>query len=191
MLKIFRRISAGVHPEAEMGRYLTRARLRQFAGAARRGRAHRRRGRRHALAVAQGFMRNQGDAWTWTLTSSTAPSTISASREAAAERAADDVERLPGLRRHDRPAARARCTSCWRADRRPAFAPRIGDRRGRRSAGSSGRMAAARRGVRRDRRAQRPGDDEADDSRCARAAGQRAALIEALRRAGRDAARAR
>jgi maltose alpha-D-glucosyltransferase/alpha-amylase len=67
MLKLFRRISAGEHPEAEMGRYLTAA-----------GFAHAPRllgeivlttsdGSGFALAVAQGFVRNQGDAWSWML----------------------------------------------------------------------------------------------------------------------------
>ena len=57
-----------MHPEAEMSRYLTAQRLRQRAAAARRGRAHRPTTASAAsLAVAQGFVRNQGDAWTWTL----------------------------------------------------------------------------------------------------------------------------
>jgi maltose alpha-D-glucosyltransferase / alpha-amylase len=67
MLKLFRRISAGEHPEAEMGRYLT---VSGFAHAPRllgeivRIAAD---GSRFSLAVAQGFVRNQGDAWSWTL----------------------------------------------------------------------------------------------------------------------------
>jgi maltose alpha-D-glucosyltransferase/alpha-amylase len=67
MLKLLRRISAGPHPEAEMGRYLTEQGFANIApllgemvhiGAD---------GERHVLAIAQGFIRNQGDAWTWTL----------------------------------------------------------------------------------------------------------------------------
>ena len=67
MLKIFRRILAGQHPETEMSRYLT---ARGFANApsllgdvvqvAQDGTPH-------TLAVALGFVRNQGDAWTWML----------------------------------------------------------------------------------------------------------------------------
>ncbi len=67
MLKIFRRVTAGQHPEAEMGRYLT---AHGFANSpALLGEVARidKEGERHSLAVAQGFIRNQGDAWTWTL----------------------------------------------------------------------------------------------------------------------------
>ena len=67
MLKLFRRVSAGPHPEAEMGRYLTEQGFSNIApllGEVVRCDAD---GERHALAIAQGFIRNQGDAWTWTL----------------------------------------------------------------------------------------------------------------------------
>jgi maltose alpha-D-glucosyltransferase/alpha-amylase len=67
MLKIYRRISPGEHPEAEMGRYLT---ARGFAHAPPLlGEVVRvnNNGTPHALAVALGFIRNQGDAWSWTL----------------------------------------------------------------------------------------------------------------------------
>ena len=67
MLKIFRRISAGQHPEAEMSRYLT---AQGFANA-----PHllgdivqvADDGTPHTLAAALGFVRNQGDAWSWIL----------------------------------------------------------------------------------------------------------------------------
>ena len=65
MLKMFRRISGGPHPEVEMGRYLTR---RGFANSpALLGEVVRvdPDGTRSSLAVAQRFVRNQGDAWTW------------------------------------------------------------------------------------------------------------------------------
>jgi maltose alpha-D-glucosyltransferase/alpha-amylase len=65
MLKVFRRISAGEHPEAEMSRYLTAADFSnapsllgdivQMAAD----------GTPHTVAVALGFIRNQGDAWSW------------------------------------------------------------------------------------------------------------------------------
>ncbi|MEO9190756.1 MAG: maltose alpha-D-glucosyltransferase, partial [Acetobacteraceae bacterium] len=67
MVKLFRRVVAGAHPEAEMSRYLTE---RGFAytpallGEMVRVDAD---GTRHTLAVAQAFVRNQGDAWTWML----------------------------------------------------------------------------------------------------------------------------
>jgi maltose alpha-D-glucosyltransferase/alpha-amylase len=67
MLKIFRRIIGGPHPEAEMGRYLTEhgfANTPPLLGEMVRVDND---GVRHTLAVAQGFIRNQGDAWTWTL----------------------------------------------------------------------------------------------------------------------------
>ncbi|HET7882082.1 MAG TPA: maltose alpha-D-glucosyltransferase [Acetobacteraceae bacterium] len=67
MLKLFRRVSTGPHPEAEMGRYLTEqgfANIAPLLGEVVRVDPE---GERHALAIAQGFIRNQGDAWTWTL----------------------------------------------------------------------------------------------------------------------------
>ncbi len=67
MLKIFRRIIGGPHPEAEMGRYLTEqgyAGIPPLLGEMVRAGAD---GTRHTLAVAQGFIRNQGDGWSWTL----------------------------------------------------------------------------------------------------------------------------
>jgi maltose alpha-D-glucosyltransferase / alpha-amylase len=67
MLKIFRKVSPGAHPEAEMSRYLT---AQGFANApALLGEVARvsGKGERNSLAVAQAFVRNQGDAWAWTL----------------------------------------------------------------------------------------------------------------------------
>ena len=67
VLKLFRRIAEGEHPETEISRYLTAARFAhappllgdvvQICGD----------GRSRTLAVALGFVRNQGDAWSWTL----------------------------------------------------------------------------------------------------------------------------
>jgi maltose alpha-D-glucosyltransferase/alpha-amylase len=67
VLKLFRRVASGPHPEAEMGRYLTErgyANIPPLLGEVVRVDPD---GQRHAIAVAQGFIRNQGDAWTWTL----------------------------------------------------------------------------------------------------------------------------
>jgi maltose alpha-D-glucosyltransferase/alpha-amylase len=64
MLKIFRRINVGQHPEAEMSRYLTThgfANAPPLLGEVVRVAD----GAHFSLAVAQGFVRNQGDAWTW------------------------------------------------------------------------------------------------------------------------------
>jgi maltose alpha-D-glucosyltransferase / alpha-amylase len=67
MFKLFRRVSSGQHPEAEMGRYLTEngfANTPALLGEVVRVEAS---GTRHVLAIAQGFIRNQGEAWGWTL----------------------------------------------------------------------------------------------------------------------------
>ena len=91
MLKIFRYVSTGEHPEAEITRYLT---SRGYANApALLGEATRigPDGQRHALAVAQAFVRNQGDAWTWTLSQFHRALDDTASREASAEARVDDI----------------------------------------------------------------------------------------------------
>jgi maltose alpha-D-glucosyltransferase/alpha-amylase len=65
VLKVFRRLTCGRHPEAEMGRYLTEhgfANAPAMLGEVVRVDAD---GESAALAVAQQFVRNQGDAWTW------------------------------------------------------------------------------------------------------------------------------
>ena len=65
MLKIYRRISAGVHPEAEMGRYLTEQGFSpQLLGDVVRVGPDR---KQSTLAIALGFVSNEGDAWSWTL----------------------------------------------------------------------------------------------------------------------------
>ncbi len=67
IIKLFRRVSDGPHPEAEMGRHLTEqgyAHVPALLGEVVRIDPD---GTRHALAIAQAFVRNQGDAWTWTL----------------------------------------------------------------------------------------------------------------------------
>ncbi len=65
MLKMFRRISSGQHPEVEMGRYLTEhgyTNSPQLLGEV----AHVTTGGiRSSLAIAQRYIRNQGDAWSW------------------------------------------------------------------------------------------------------------------------------
>ncbi len=67
VLKLVRRVLAGVHPEGEMTRVLTE---RGFANTAPLyGELVRvdDEGTPHTVALAQGFVRNQGDAWVWTL----------------------------------------------------------------------------------------------------------------------------
>ena len=67
VLKMFRRVAGGEHPEAEMGRYLTAhgftrapALLGEVVRTARDGTPF-------SLAIALAFVRNQGDAWAWTI----------------------------------------------------------------------------------------------------------------------------
>jgi maltose alpha-D-glucosyltransferase/alpha-amylase len=67
MLKLYRHISHGINPELEMGRHLTRvgyANTPPLLGEVLHVGAD---GVPSALAVLQGFVRNQGDAWRWTL----------------------------------------------------------------------------------------------------------------------------
>jgi len=67
VLKLIRRVSAGIHPEAEMTRTLTERGFGNIAplyGEVVRVAAD---GTPHTLALAQGFVRNQGDGWGWTL----------------------------------------------------------------------------------------------------------------------------
>ena len=67
MLKVFRRISGGVHPETEMGRHLTAqgfTHAPQLLGDVVRIAPD---GTPFTLAVAFGFVRNEGDAWSWIL----------------------------------------------------------------------------------------------------------------------------
>ncbi|BBK31428.1 trehalose synthase [Stella humosa] len=68
MLKLFRRLVPGIHPEAEMGRHLTAAGYANcapllgevvYVGTEADEPA--------SLAILQGFIRNQGDAWAWML----------------------------------------------------------------------------------------------------------------------------
>jgi maltose alpha-D-glucosyltransferase / alpha-amylase len=66
ILKLFRRIHAGPHPEAEMGMYLSDsgyANIAPLLGEIRRVAPD---GQEYVLGIAQGFIFNQGDAWNWT-----------------------------------------------------------------------------------------------------------------------------
>jgi maltose alpha-D-glucosyltransferase / alpha-amylase len=67
MLKIYRRVAPGQHPEAEMERYLTAqgfANAPPLLGDVVRIAAD---GTPNTLAIALGFIRNEGDAWSWVL----------------------------------------------------------------------------------------------------------------------------
>ena len=67
VLKIIRKVVAGIHPEAEMTGYLTEQGFENIApllGEVTRIDAD---GTPHTVVLAQGYLRNQGDAWNWTL----------------------------------------------------------------------------------------------------------------------------
>jgi maltose alpha-D-glucosyltransferase / alpha-amylase len=67
MLKIYRRVSAGEHPEAEIERYLTEegfTHAPHLLGEVVRVASD---GTPFTLAIAVGFVRNEGDAWSWIL----------------------------------------------------------------------------------------------------------------------------
>jgi maltose alpha-D-glucosyltransferase/alpha-amylase len=66
ILKLFRRLHAGPHPESEMGMYLSEsgyANIAPLLGEISRVSSD---GELYVLGVAQGFIFNQGDAWNWT-----------------------------------------------------------------------------------------------------------------------------
>jgi maltose alpha-D-glucosyltransferase/alpha-amylase len=128
MLKIFRHISTGEHPEAEMGRYLT---AHNFANApALLGEVSRigADGQRHALAVAQAFVRNQGDAWTWALNQVNRAFDATASREASAESRGDDIKDYHALAAVIGRQLGAMHTVLAQPTDDPAFAPRTAGR---------------------------------------------------------------
>ncbi|WP_095144110.1 maltose alpha-D-glucosyltransferase [Pseudomonas sp. Irchel s3b6] len=66
VLKLIRQVCAGVHPEREMGGYLTAAGFRHISPLL--GSVVRRdgQGQDTLLMIAQGYLSNQGDAWEWT-----------------------------------------------------------------------------------------------------------------------------
>lgn len=66
VLKMIRRVSGGIHPELEMGAYLTAAgytNISPLLGSVSRVDGN---GTPHLLMIAQGYLNNQGDAWEWT-----------------------------------------------------------------------------------------------------------------------------
>ncbi len=116
MLKLFRRVASGPHPEAEMGRYLTEhgyANIPPLLGEVVRVDPD---GERHAIAVAQGFIRNQGDAWTWTLDLLTRG--LSDLTAGTQETQATEAGRARGLWRHRLSVRTASGRNACRAGRR-------------------------------------------------------------------------
>jgi maltose alpha-D-glucosyltransferase/alpha-amylase len=127
MLKIYRRISAGEHPEAEMGRYLTAegfthapALLGDVVRVASDGTPF-------TLAIALGFVRNEGDAWSWILDhlsralDTLAPATGADTSEADLLRDCEAIVGAIGKRLGELHAILSRETSD------PAFAPKVAD----------------------------------------------------------------
>ncbi len=125
MLKIYRRISPGIHPEAEMGRYLTAQGFEHappLLGDVVHIAAD---GTPNTLAIALGFVRHQGDAWSWILDHLTRAFEGNAPAETAKEEEADllaDCEAVIatiGRRLGEMHSVLARQTS------EEAFAPRV------------------------------------------------------------------
>ena len=66
VLKVIRRVVEGIHPESEIGRYLTEqgyANIAPMLGEVRRVDEQ---GKIYTLMILQGYLSNQGDAWQWT-----------------------------------------------------------------------------------------------------------------------------
>jgi maltose alpha-D-glucosyltransferase/alpha-amylase len=69
MLKVFRRLEEGVNPELEVGRFLTeKTAFSQIAPLAGTLEYRRGKGEPASIAILQGYIPNQGDAWQYTLT---------------------------------------------------------------------------------------------------------------------------
>ena len=68
MIKMLRRVSSGVHPELEMGRFLTEQGFMHISAMLGQVSRFNKKGEQFALMVVQRFLANQGDAWEWTLT---------------------------------------------------------------------------------------------------------------------------
>ncbi|MGP8289538.1 maltose alpha-D-glucosyltransferase [Vreelandella zhanjiangensis] len=66
VLKLFRRLESGVHPEAEIGRYLTERGFINTAPLLGEVTQVDEQGTPQTLMILQGFIDNQGDAWSWT-----------------------------------------------------------------------------------------------------------------------------
>ncbi|HEX3883272.1 MAG TPA: maltose alpha-D-glucosyltransferase [Stellaceae bacterium] len=67
VFKLVRRVFPGIHPEAEMGRYLTEHGFANTAPLLGEVTRYDSDGMPHTLVLVQGFLRNQGDGWGWTL----------------------------------------------------------------------------------------------------------------------------
>jgi maltose alpha-D-glucosyltransferase/alpha-amylase len=66
VLKMIRRVSTGIHPELEMGAYLTAAGFKHISPLLGSVMRVDKDGQQNLLMIAQGYLSNQGDAWEWT-----------------------------------------------------------------------------------------------------------------------------
>jgi maltose alpha-D-glucosyltransferase/alpha-amylase len=130
IFKLIRRVQPGVHPEAEMTRYLTEvgfANIAPMLGEVTRVTPD---GTPHVVAVVQGFLHNQGDAWEWTLATlerlvlelAMTPATGSTVAEAA-----EAVEQFAGSARQLGRRLGEMHMALGRPSDDPAFAPRHAD----------------------------------------------------------------
>jgi len=67
MLKLIRKVAAGIHPEVEMGRYLAQAGYANIAATHAVAQRIAPDGTPHVLMLVQEHIHNQGDAWKWSL----------------------------------------------------------------------------------------------------------------------------
>ncbi len=67
MMKMVRRVFPGIHPEAEMTRYLTERGFGNTAPLLGEVARFDKEGTPHTMVLVQGFVQNQGDGWAWTL----------------------------------------------------------------------------------------------------------------------------
>jgi maltose alpha-D-glucosyltransferase / alpha-amylase len=67
VFKLVRRVFPGIHPEAEMGRYLTERGFANTAPLFGEVTRYDKDSTPHTMVLVQGFIRNQGDGWGWTL----------------------------------------------------------------------------------------------------------------------------
>jgi len=65
VLKLIRRVNAGIHPELEMSAYLTAAGFANISPLLAWVSREDAQGAPHLLMIAQGYLSNQGDAWAW------------------------------------------------------------------------------------------------------------------------------
>lgn len=66
VLKVIRRVVPGIHPESEIGGYLTELEFKNIAPMLGEVRRVDLQGQSHTLMILQGYVSNQGDAWQWT-----------------------------------------------------------------------------------------------------------------------------